>query len=310
MNEFVVSSIFTIQFLSTQFHINMSRESTLLSQLETIFQFFRFFGFSDSTGALNLISKIRILAILTFLVFAIYSTIFVEIPRIYRSGYGIHILTHLSNSLAGIMSIIASFVHRKKIAKLLRKLQTVSDLQRQLNVQVNHKLLIDSSLMHIVCCCIIYSIVIGYISFEAMQNVPQIGKFLVYYYTPCIISLVEMHRYRFFIQQIACHACILNNVVCQQQQHQPELSLRRLKVLQKVYHLLYEATMLMNEIFSGHIVVVYGEIYGSAFYRTYLLCENIMQGKTTIRQFIGVAQIIYVLFAVQYDAEICGRMVS
>lgn len=72
--------------------------------------------------------------------------------------------------------------------------------------------------------------------------------------------------------------------------------------------------MLMNKMFSGHVVVVFGEMYMSArmsaFYRTYLLCDGVLNDKIATRHFIVVGQIMYVIVSMQYDAEICGRLVS
>lgn len=288
----------------------MTHESTLFRQLDTTFQFFNLFGFSDSTHELNLVSRCYVLVVLSFLVFAISALISVEIPRLYLNDFALHIATHLSNSLAAIVPILTSVIYREEILKLQKKFQAIEELLLQLNVKVNLKPLIISSLTHIVSFCIIYLISNTLICYQALESNSALQSLLIYYYIPFIISILSIHRYRFFIQLIGAHACILNSVLCRLNFTDPESSLNRLRILQKAHRNLINATVMVNEIFSGSSIITFGAMYSSILYRTFILCESAGTGHLATRQFIGLGQLIYVLFSAFYDAEICGRLVN
>lgn len=292
----------------------MRRAQTLSRNIELIFRFFRFFGFPDSIEKKKsyLLTKCRIFIILSVLLYAINSTVFIELYRVYRdNGYPIHVVTHLANSLAAIVPIIASYIHRDKMVQLQMKFKLIEELLRQINVRVDHKLLIRSSLMHIVCYLLIYTSTIGYAATQAYLVNPNRLRLVVYYYLAFIIGLMATHRYRFFIQQVTAHACIINRLLCRLQCHSKNSSqtLQKIEVLKKAHRLLIDATMSINVIFSFQIAVVLGEMYLCVFHRTYLACNSISHGKTNTLQFLAISMALYAIVSTNYDAEICGRMV-
>lgn len=276
----------------------MSHVSTLfLIELNKILAFFRIFGFVDSYGSVGLITKIRFLVILSSLFYMIYNILFVEIRRNYNpAGYFIHAVYHSLNSISAIVSLITSAIYRKKLTLLLNKIKHIDeDFSNLLSTHANHSYLLKTLIIRNIFFIFIFCGICFIIVYEGFVTRPNLRAFLIFYFVPFIIYGISHLRLCFFILLVAFYARVLEYTLEKSKDviDNNKWTIYHLKIVSRIYRLLWESSQLINEIFSGYITVAFGNTMSGIIYRGYLYCdEMISRGTFNFRVSLGIIQCI------------------
>lgn len=168
--------------------------------------------------------------------------------------------------------------------------------------------------IYIACSC--------YVALSAIHVNPSIWPLTIYFYFPLILDCVSALRFCFLVQLLtiflnrtkeSLEKSITNQglaVSADDWIWQMKANHHKLSVLRRVHLLLWQSSSLINDCFGFSLILLFGMFFSSSLYRGFLLCEDIIKGKSgDQRQLVGLFHILLVSFLVHFECEKCSKSV-
>ena len=169
---------------------------------------------------------------------------------------------------------------------------------------------------------VVYIICSLSVALSAIQLIPSIARLAIYFYLTLLIGCISVLRFCFLIQILTIFfekaskslEKSINNrelaVSAEDWRWQSRANYHSLVKLQRIYLLLWQCSLLINDCFGTGLVTMFGMFFLSSVYRGFLLCNDVMSGTSKgQRQLIGLFHILFAVFIVHYDCEKCSKSV-
>ena len=160
------------------------------------------------------------------------------------------------------------------------------------------------------------------VALSVIQIIPPIARLATYFFLTLLIGCISVLRFSFLIQILTIFfdeaveslEKSINNrelaVSAEDWRWQSKANYHALVKLQRIYLLLWECSLLINDCFGTGLITMFGMFFLSSVYRGFLLCDDVASGTSKgLRQFIGLFHILFAVFVVHYDCEKCSKSV-
>lgn len=308
----------------------MIKKSKLLPAIDPCVRIFQFFCFGDfyvprrASAREKLEASWILIKYLTLIGIVSYQIIDSSMGRINRlkdsNGVAIHFTVITLTSTEGLTSVIQSLVTSSKSArfmKLMRKADKI--LVNKLNLKIDYNDL-RWTLLTTMSSFLIYAAGRGYILYSITEHRPELMQIAIYYNFAVLLMLIFTHRFIFMVQLLTIYIDIMVKVLEHSISHQPVLLRKadrktwiwntknnhfKVKVMQRVYGLLWEASKLINESFGVGMAYVFFVQIISVLYQGYTMCIAIAKGESNHRQIFNIFLTLSALFRIHYHSQRC-----
>jgi hypothetical protein len=302
----------------------MIKKSKILQTIQPCMRLFGFLGFPIILIPSNRKEKFSmafVMAkfIITFglLSFFIVDSLVEQIGSIYKSELSIHFVTAVGNSLQGFIPLIQTAICSSKFNEFLAKLVTVDEIALNfLHSSINYSRQRRKLLLQLSSIIAVHAFAIGFVIVSAFHLNPSLWKLIIYYYTPLIFGLIFVQRFSFAVQLLTIYFNFIAKVLDKSiriesdEKFRSQINFHQIFVLRKIYQLLWECSILINECFGIGLVEIFGMLLVTSIYRGFLLCNDIASGKQDFRQFVDLIRIQFAIFMIHFYCEQCTKSVT
>lgn len=313
----------------------MIKKSKLREAIDPCVKIFKFFCFADvrverqssvwkKLNALWILMKY--VAMTGALGYLFCDSIGARISQLQRNAGRIPVVTifFVGTMMKGFASLLQSLFSSSKSLKFIERMEQVDDLLVNcLKLKINYGDLrwallgniILSILFYFVCC-------LGRILTVTKLD-PRAWRFILHFYFPILFGQIFIQRFIFMVQLLTFYLQIIVHALEESINNQPLLvrageerkwNMRanhfKVKVMQKVYRLLWEASLLINDCFHFGLVVFFFVSFLSLLYAGYSLCVDITKREANhLRQFLSIFMTFFGMFTIHFYCQQCTNSV-
>lgn len=324
-------------YKSLELSSKMIEKSKLAGAINPCVKIFQFFGLADfsiprrASARQKLAASwilIKYLVMMGMLVALFVDFVLGRINRLRDSnGIIIHLIIYIGAATEGFATLVQALASSSRSLKFMRRLREVDELLTNvLSIRIDYgdlrwTLLITtvSSLLYIfaICAATIYF----------MLNIhPQFWRVLLHFYMPVLIGHIFVLRFIFMVQLLTYYLNLMidtleKSISCQpvlvrkEEQRRWEWNMKsnhfKLKVMQKAYRRLWEASVLVNDCFDTGLFIIFVMYCSWLLYRGYSLCVAIANHQANhIFQFTAISRTLFGIYSIHYYCQQCSNSVS
>ena len=234
----------------------------------------------------------------------------------------IHIANFVGNTLQAAIPFVQSWLCASKYKEILRMLIEVDELfVNFLHVAIDYRRHTRNLLITNILPIIIYVFCSCYVSISAIHLNPNFAALTVYYFAPLVLAEIFLQWFCFTVQLLTIYFDAMREALGKSIKHR-EVAIykedciwhsrgnyHKVVVLQKIYRLLWQCSILINECFGFGLVFIFASFIMRAVYRGFLLCCDVIKGNSSHRQYIAMVHIFSAIFIVHFHCERCSRSV-
>lgn len=314
----------------------MSRGSKFFKSIDPCLRIFDFFGFIVLTipSRTTLRQKFRVVyvlvkygAILCLLGLLFIDSALFQINNLRdRNGIFIHLIIYIGSAMTAFCSLIQSLVCSKSHVKLLKSLE-IADilLTKCLKVKIQYAQLRRTLLLNTVFSLFVNFVCSILVTLFSMQINPDLWRLGVCFYIPIMLSRIFAQKFVFTVQLLSFYLRITLNVLEISISNQPLIvnahnkermkwistnNFRKLVVLQAIYKLMWETSMLINNCYGFTLLNIFIMHCVSMIYNGYTSCIDISKHRFHNRQLVSIIMTSFGIFTVHYFCRECTRNVN
>lgn len=316
--------------------LKMIEKSKLAGAINPCVKIFQFFGLADFFIPRRASSRqkfsaswilIKYLVMIGILVALFVDFILGRINRLRDSnGIIIHLIIYIGTVTEAFATLIQALASSSRSLKFMRRLREVDELTNVLPIRIDYgdlrwTLLITtvSSLLFIlvVCAATVYFI---------LDIHPHFWRVLFHFYMPVLIGHIFVLRFIFMVQLLTYYLNLMIDTLEKSISRQP-VQVRRdehrrwewnmksnhikLKVMQRAYRRLWEASVLINECVDTGLLIIFIMYCSWLLYRGYSLCVGIANHQANnTGQLLAMSRTLFGVYSIHYYCQQCSNSVS
>lgn len=314
----------------------MIKLSKLFIAIEPCVKIFGFFGFADFSFSKRDSARkkffalwvlLKYLVIMTLLIVLFFDSMLGQINGLRDSnGVAIHLVIYVGIATECFVCIIQAFASSSKSLKFMRRLQRVDEILRNvLSININYEDLRWKLLTNIVFSLLLHFGCAAVAIYLRLQENFKLWRLIFHFYVPILLGRVFVQRFVFSVQLLTLYLNIMIDTLEKSINSQPILVRKgderrwkwnmrsnhfKVKVLQKAYRFLWEASVLINECFAAGLVICFIMLCATLLYQGYSICIDITKQHFNYRQFCFIAMTSYTIFLLHYYSQQCLNSVS
>lgn len=323
---------------SLELSSKMIEKSKLAGAINPCVKIFQFFGLADFFIPRRASARqkfaaswilIKYLAMMGILVALFVDFILGRINRLRDSnGIIIHLIIYIGTATEGFATLIQALASSSRSLKFMRRLREVDELLTNvLSIRIDYEDLRWTLLITTVSCLIYLLVNITASIFLILNIHPHFWRVLIHFNMPVLIGHIFVLRFIFMVQLLTYYLNLMIDTLEKSISCQPVLVRRderrrwewnmksnhfKLKVMQKAYRRLWEASVLINECFDTGLLIIFVMYCSWLLYRGYSLCLGIAnrQANNNIGQLIAMARTLFGVYSIHYYCQQCSNSVS
>lgn len=317
------------------FSSSMIKKSKLREAIDPCVRIFQFFCFADVQLEMRSSARkkftafwflIKYFALTGVLVYLFYESLSGRINRLQISSNRrftiVVVIFFIGTMIKGFTSLFQSLMISSKSLKFMKRIEDVDELLvNALKLKINYNELRWTLLRNIILSILFYfGCSFGAIVSATKLN-PHIWGLVLHFYFPILLSQIFIQRYIFMVQLLKFYletiACFLEKsinyqplLVRKDESNNWKWNMRanhfKVKVLQKAYGGLWEASNLINDCFDFSLIVFFIVSFLSLLYQGYSLCIDITKNEANhLRQFLSILMTLFGIFTVHTACQQC-----
>lgn len=307
-----------------------NKKSKLFEAIDPCIRIFQFFGFADFTfsrifSAREKISALWILIKFISLIALIGYQLYGQISRIReQDDIPINRIVYLLTAAEGFLALIQTFLKSSLSLEFLKRMKEVDELMTNaLSIKIDYDDLRWSLLTNMVTLIVYFtsSIVIIYMSWE---HHPHLYRLALSFHVPILFTRLYTQRFLFTVDLVKYYLNEVVKVLETMIENQPVLVHKddlhywkwntkrnhlKIKVLQKVYRKLWEATCLINESYGLGLVYIFFVQLAFFLYLGYTLCKDLSAKDASSRQMVSISLTLFSIVMKHYYCQQCLKSV-
>lgn len=305
-------------------------KSKLFEAIDPCIRIFRFLCFADVSGSRNSSSRqklsallivIKYLAMLGVLTYQVITSALENVNQLQDSGrLPVHQIIYFFTVIEGFISLLQSIFSSSKSARFMNRMKEVDELfLNALSVKIDYEDL-RWTLLTKMSPLILYFIGSTVVTTMAMHQHYHLLRLGIYFHVPILLMRIFTQRFIFMVNLLTFYLNETVKVLETMMNTQPVLIRRddihtwrwntrrnhlKLKVLQKIYRRLWDASCLVNESFGAGLVYIFFVQVLFAIYLGYTFCIDFSTNNVTYRQLVSISLTLYGILVIHYHCQQC-----
>lgn len=308
----------------------MIKKSKLFQAVYPCVRIFRFFCFADiSVSRRSSVGQkfaafwivIKYLVMIGILGYQLTDSILGQINSLQDSSrIPVHRIIYVLTATEGFVSIIHTLANSSKSLRFMKRMEEVDEFfLNALSVKIDYEdlrwtLLIDMLSFMVY---LIGSIVVIAMATHQHHNLMRIA---LYFHVPILLMRIYVQRFTFMVSLLIFYLKESIKVLEKLINNQPVLVRREdihtwrwntkknhltIKLMQKSYRMLWQASCLINESFGVGLVYIFLVQLAFFLYLGYAFCIDMTKNDATHRQLISILLTLYGIFMIHYYCQQC-----